>query len=375
LAQELSQLRVALVCDWLTSLGGAAKVEEAILEAFPQADVFTSVCDPQLFDWLKGKKIYTSWLNNVPWLRKKHQLFAWLRPVLFEGFDLSNYDLVISSSSAESKCVITKPETVHICYCHTPIRYYWSDYHEYLNERMEFGILNPLVRWIMPNMAHDLRMTDRLAAERVDYFVANSNYVKRRISKFYRRTAEVIYPPVDLEENVKINREEKEDYFLFVGRLVPYKKADLVVETFLKNGKKLKVVGGGPQLNKLRKMIGDNQLIEVKGEIADQEKKELLAGCRALIFPSREDFGIVPLEAMSYGKPVVAFAEGGAMESVLEGKTGLFFQEQTVDSLNEAIERLEKMNFDCNNIVNRAKQFSRSRFVRELQELVADKMK
>ncbi|HPN67541.1 MAG TPA: glycosyltransferase [bacterium] len=375
MAQELSQLRVALVCDWLTSLGGAAKVEEAILEAFPQADVFTSVCDPQLFDWLKGKKIYTSWLNNVPWLRKKHQLFAWLRPVLFEGFDLSNYDLVISSSSAESKCVITKPETVHICYCHTPIRYYWSDYHEYLNERMEFGILNPLVRWIMPNMAHDLRMTDRLAAERVDYFVANSNYVKRRISKFYRRTAEVIYPPVDLEENVKINREEKEDYFLFVGRLVPYKKADLVVETFLKNGKKLKVVGGGPQLNKLRKMIGDNQLIEVKGEIADQEKKELLAGCRALIFPSREDFGIVPLEAMSYGKPVVAFAEGGAMESVLEGKTGLFFQEQTVDSLNEAIERLEKMNFDCNNIVNRAKQFSRSRFVRELQELVADKMK
>ncbi len=363
------------MCDWLTSLGGAAKVEEAILEAFPQADVFTSVCDPQLFDWLKGKKIYTSWLNNVPWLRKKHQLFAWLRPVLFEGFDLSNYDLVISSSSAESKCVITKPETVHICYCHTPIRYYWSDYHEYLNERMEFGILNPLVRWIMPNMAHDLRMTDRLAAERVDYFVANSNYVKRRISKFYRRTAEVIYPPVDLEENVKINREEKEDYFLFVGRLVPYKKADLVVETFLKNGKKLKVVGGGPQLNKLRKMIGDNQLIEVKGEIADQEKKELLAGCRALIFPSREDFGIVPLEAMSYGKPVVAFAEGGAMESVLEGKTGLFFQEQTVDSLNEAIERLEKMNFDCNNIVNRAKQFSRSRFVRELQELVADKMK
>jgi glycosyltransferase involved in cell wall biosynthesis len=379
LAQDLSQLRVALVCDWLTSWGGAAKVEEAIMESFPQADVFTSVCDRNLFPWLEGKKIYTSWLDKVPWFRKKHQMFAWLRPTLFEGFDLSGYDVVISSSSAESKCVITKPETIHICYCHTPIRYYWSDYHEYLNERMEFGVFNPLVRLLMPRMAHSLRIVDRLAAERVDYFVANSKYVQKRINKFYRREATVIYPPVDIGLNVDCtlnsNHDQSDsDYYLFVGRLVPYKKADLVVEAFIENGKRLKVIGEGPQINKINQLALQSDKIEILGGVSDVEKANLLAGCRALIFPSREDFGIVPLEAMSYGKPVVAFAEGGATESILDGETGLFFAEQNVQSLNEAIEKLEKKSFSCDKIVNRAKQFGKERFVKELREFVSRKL-
>ena len=375
------------MCDWLTSRGGAAKVEEVIAEIFPSADIYTSVCNPNLFPWLKGRKIFTTWLNKIPYFRNKHQLFAWLRPILFESFDLGGYDLVISSSSAESKCVITKPETLHVCYCHTPIRYYWSDYHEYIRERLEFGILNPLVRLVMPRMVFDLRMNDRMSAERVDLFVANSQYIVSRIKKYYRRDAKVIYPPVEVNERFNIQYpisnkshknktgEKQEDFYLFVGRLVPYKKADLVVEAFVENGRNLKVIGEGPMLGKIKKLSQGSENIEFLGFGNDEMKMEIMKKCKAVIFPSLEDFGIVPVEAMSLGKPVVAFGQGGARESIVDGITGVFFERQNVKSLNEAIERIERCEFDSERIIERAKIFSKERFCREFEEFILDNIK
>lgn len=377
------------MCDWLTSWGGAAKVEEAIGEMFPQADVYTSVCNPKLFPWLEGRKIHISWLDKIPYFRNKHQLFAWLRPTLFESFDLSGYDLVISSSSAESKCVITKPETLHVCYCHTPIRYYWSDYYDYLRDRMEFGWLNPIVKLVMPRMVHNLRMNDRLAAERVDFFIANSKYIAKRIKKYYRRESVVIYPPVDMNLNIKNqisniqqtqiksqiekngkNEESVEDYYLYVGRLIPYKKADLVAEAFVKNGRKLKIVGPGPQTSKISKIIAGDENIELLGFVDDNTKRELLQNCRALIFPAEEDFGIVPVEAMAAGRPVIAYGKGGARESVIENETGLFFDKQDTDSINKAIDIFEQKTWDSGKIVERAWQFRKERFQMEFKDFI-----
>lgn len=355
--------------DWLTSPGGAAKVEEAIAEVFPDADIFTSVSTPEKFAWLKGRHLVNSWVNRLPF-KNKHQLYSAARPTAFESFDLSKYDVVISSSSAESKSLITKPETVHICYCHTPIRYFWSDYHDYLNNRLEFGILNPLVKLVMPYMTNKLRMGDRLSAEKVDYFVANSEYVADRIRKYYRRNPiRVIHPPVDLPE-VPDSEVTDGDYYVFVGRTVPYKKADLVVEACATSGRKLKVIGVGPQMKLLKKIAADHVNIELLGGAPDEVKHKVIAGCRALIFPSHEDFGIVPLEAMIYGKPVIAYGVGGARETVQEPETGVFFMEQTPESLNQAIDRLEDMRFDREVIKARARQFSRDRFKREISELV-----
>lgn len=362
---------MALVCDWLTNAGGAEKVVETLAEIWPEAPIYTSVYKPGVFGWAKDKKIFTSWLNKIPFLKYKHQLFSLFRPMAFENFDLSKYDIVISSASAEAKNIITKPETVHICYCHTPTRYFWSDYHDYLGNRMEFGWFNGIVKWLMPGLVNDLRQQDRLAANRVDFFVANSQYVRRRIWKYYRREAKVIYPPVELvSEKLNIGHENSENYYLFISRLVPYKKADLVVSAFVKNGKKLKVVGDGPQKKIITNIAKGSSYIEILGRVDDNEKKKLLNNCRALIFPAEEDFGIVPLEAMSYGKPVLAFGRGGAIETVLEGKTGHLFYNQDVDSLNIALGEMEKMNFDWKDIRKWAHKFAKSRFKKEIMALV-----
>ena len=253
--KDLSKLKVAIVCDWLTSQGGAEKVTELVAEIFPQAIIYTSVCDRSKFGWLKDRQVITSWLDKLPIIKYKHQLVAPFRPMVFEGFDLSEYDLVFSLTSAEAKDVITKPETIHICYCHTPIRYYWSDYHEYLTRRLEFGIFNPIIRLIMPFFTNRLRLMDRLAADRVDYFIANSKYVRERIAKYYRREAEVIYPPVEQFDLQLKDQKSKVggDYYLYFGRLVPYKRADLAVEAFIESAKRLIVAGWGPQLKLLKK--------------------------------------------------------------------------------------------------------------------------
>ncbi|MBU0648456.1 glycosyltransferase [Patescibacteria group bacterium] len=365
-------MRVAIVCDWLTSRGGAEKVTEQLAKIFPRADIYASVVNIEYFPWLKDRRVTTSWLQKIPVLRDKHQLFPHVRPLIFENFDLSNYDLVISSCSAESKSIITKPRTVHVCYCHTPIRYYWSDYHEYFGKRLEFGWLNPIIKVVMPWFTNKLRMFDRLSAERVDFFVANSKNTQKRIAKYYRRQSEVITPPVEFLDDYNGNKVKDGDYYLCLGRLIPYKKADLVVEAFLKSKRKLIVAGDGPLKKKLLKMIPDHSSVEILGYVSDNEKWKLLAECRALVFPAEEDLGIVPLEAMSFGKPVIAYGLGGVLETVIDGKTGVFFDSQNPELLNKAVEKFEGMKFDKKKIREHARGFGEERFKKEIMGFIGE---
>lgn len=364
------ELKIAIVSDWLTSLGGAEKVLQAMTEIWPKADIYTSVYNRDNFPFLKNRNVFTTWLNKLPF-KNKHQLFVYFRPMAFESLDLSKYDIVISATSAEAKNIITKPETLHVCYCHTPTRYYWSDYHEYLNNRMEFGWLNIFAKFLMPVLVNGLRQQDRLAAKRVDSFIANSKYVAKRIAKYYRRNSKVIYPPVEELGNNDFAQDNKNDYYLYVSRLVPYKKADLVVEAFKINKKKLVVVGEGALKNKLIKesKAFDNIIIK-KEYVNDEEKINLLRGCKAFVFPVCEDFGIVPVEAMSCGKPVVALGEGGVRETVVDGVTGVFFDKQNIESLNRAIEIVERSKFDRMKITEHARKFSKERFKSQLKSFV-----
>ncbi len=334
-------MRVALVHEWLTSIAGSERVLLTLHDMYPEAPIYTSVFAPEQFPQLKDGDVRPSFMQRIPWARTRHQAFPYLRTVAFERFDLNEYDVVITSGHAESKGVITRPETLHICYCYTPIRYYWSGYQHYLaNPR--YGALNPLVRAVMPYMTNYLRVWDRCAADRVDLFVAISEHVARRIWKYYRRDAEVIYPPVNTSW-LSISP-TVDDYFLLAGRLIPYKRADIVVEAFNRLGLPLKVAGTGSEFDALRAAAGPN--IEFLGRVSDAELAELYSRCQALVFPQEEDFGIVPLEAMAAGRPVIAYRAGGALETVVEGETGVFFDRQDAESLMEAVKAFDPGRFD-----------------------------
>jgi glycosyltransferase involved in cell wall biosynthesis len=350
-------MRIALVHDWLTNFAGAERVLVSLHELFPQAPIYTSVYCPEEFPQLAEADVRTSFLQKIPLARSRHQAFPLLRTVAFEGFDLSEYDVVISSSHAEGKGVITRPGTLHICYCYTPIRYYWSGYHHYLNNP-RYGILNPLIKTIMPYLTNYLRLWDRCAADRVDLFVAISNYIAQRIQKYYRREASVIYPPVNTSW-LRISP-DIDDYFLLAGRLIPYKRADIVVEAFNRLGLPLKIVGTGSELQSLKDMAGPN--IEFLGRIGDEDLGEMYSRCRALIFPQEEDFGIVPLEAMAAGRPVIAYRSGGALETVADGETGVFFERQDAQSLIDAVRDFDPDRFDPEKLRKHAQGFDVSVF-------------
>lgn len=292
------------------------------------------------------------------------------RPYAVESFDLGKFDVVLSSTYAESKGALTKEKTIHISYCHTPTRYYWSDYHDYFN-RLEFGILNPIARLAMPYFIHKLRMWDRLAADRVDFFIANSTFVKQRINKYYNRDAKVIFPPVDTGKFQVYDKPD--DYFLLVAsRLVPYKKADLVVQAFNDLGWPLKIVGRGPQLKELKRIAKPN--IEIISEfIPDQQLYEMFGKCQAFILPQIEDFGIVPIEAMAAGRPVIAYRKGGALDYVQEGITGLFFNEQTPQCLIDTLKKFDAASFNPEKIRQKAIHFDVSNFKRKLKRIVKEK--
>ncbi len=363
-------MRVALVHEWLTNLAGSERVLLALHEMYPEAPVHTSVFVPEEFPQLADADVRTSFMQRIPGARTRHQAFPFLRTVAFERFDLSEFDVVISSSHAEAKGVITKPDTLHICYCYTPIRYYWSGYHHYL-ENPRFGILNPLVKAVMPYMTNYLRVWDRCAADRVDLFVAISRHVAKRIKKYYRRDADVIYPPVNtswLGISPCVD-----DYFLLVGRLIPYKRADIVVEAFNRLGLPLKVAGTGSELESLRDMASPN--IEFLGRVSDADLGELYSRCQALIFPQEEDFGIVPLEAMAAGRPVIAYRAGGALETVLEGETGMFFDRQDTDSLMESVKNFDPGRFDPQKARQQALRFDLEVFKEHIRGYVNEAWK
>lgn len=363
--------KIAIVCDWIKDIWWAEVVLAQLLEIFPEADIFTSVFFQQnnpLFDW---RKIFTSSIQKIPFLNKSHKLALTLRPKAFENFDLSSYDIVISSTSAESKWVITKPETLQICYCHTPTRYFWSHYHEYL-QMMEFWILNPIWKYFMPKIVWKLRKWDFCAAYRPDFFIANSKNTASRIKKYYKRKSEVIYPWVDTEK-FEFN-EQKEDFYLYVWRCIPYKKFDLIVDAFNKNWKKIIIITNTE--NKLYKNLKSKskENIDWKINLDFSEIKKYYSKAKCFLFPPEEDFWLVPIEAQASGTPVIAFWKWWALETILENETWIFFQEQTVKSLNSAIEKFEKMDFDYKKIRKHSQKFDKKYFKENLLNFIKEKL-
>lgn len=364
---NLSNAKIALVFDWMTTPGGAEKVNLMLHRMFPDAPIFTSIFNKDNLKGFEEAAIKTSFIQDMPFAKNHHQMYLGLMPYAYELFDLSNFDIVISSSHACAKGVITKPETLHVCYCHTPMRYAWDNWHSYIREYK----MSSLVKRFAKKRMHKLRMWDRISADRVDSFVANSSLTKKRIEKYYRKPATVI-PPMIKCSKYKIAPETK-GYFLAVGRLIPYKKFDLIVETFNQIGLPLKIVGTGIMENDL--MIQANDNIEFLGFVDDKTLRNLYSECEALIFPQVEDFGITPLEAMASGRPVIALEEGGALDTIIDGKTGIFFKKQTTIDLKGAIERYfhEKDKFDPEFIRQYAKGFDEAVFEKRLTTYLKDK--
>lgn len=366
------ELKVAITHEWLTNQGGGERVVWALHKAFPQAPIYTSVYDAEAMPQFKDCDVRTSFLQRWPLAKRKHQLYPVLRTLAFESFDLSEYDVVISSSSAEAKGVITKPETLHVCYNHTPTRYYWSDTAKYA-ANTGFGILSPLVRVAMPPVIRAMRQWDFAAAQRVDRFIANSHYVARRIKKYYRRDADVIHPPIDVSRFAPTGKPGLG--FVVVSRLIPYKRVDLAVQACTELGVPLTVVGRGSELDVLQRLAGPT--ITFAGALSDTEVVAAYADAKALLFTAEEDFGLTPLEAMASGRPVIAYGKGGALETVVDGTTGLFFEEQSVAALKAAIMRFmeQENSFDSRKIRAHAERFDETVFIKNIQNYVESNLK
>lgn len=366
-----NQPKVCIVADWLTNMGGAERVVLALHQAFPGAPVYTSTYDPDKLPLFKDVEVRTTWLQKLPpRLRKLHKLFPTLRVNAFRKLDLSEFDIIISSSSAESKQVRkTRDSQVHVCYCHTPIRYYWSHYDEY-KQNPGFGKMNWLVRLLMPVLVSGQKKKDYAAAQNVDVFIANSNEVRDRIKKYYNRESTVIFPPVDINRFSKYARNHDRGGLLAVGRQVPYKRIDLAVAAANELSADLDVYGRGPEHDRLVAAAGPT--VDFHTDASDAEIAEAFGGAAAFLFPTEEDFGIVQVEALAAGCPVVAFDRGGARDIVTDGETGVLFSEQTVESLIEAINRAGKIKFVPSTLNRRAKRFSETLFIDKIRKIVKD---
>ena len=356
-------MKVAIVHYWLVGMRGGEKVVEALCEMYPQADIFTHVYVPEaVSDRIRSHRVTTSFVSRLPRPAKSYKSYLPLMPMALEQLDLRGYDLVISSESGPAKGVIPPAGAVHVCYCHSPMRYVWNMFHDY---RDRAGLLK---RLLMPPLSHYIRNWDAISANRVHEFVANSHTVAQRLQTYYRRDATVINPPVDTASFAPVRREEIGDYHLMVGEQVRYKRPELAVEAFNKLRRRLVVIGGGEMLAELKAMAGPT--VSILGPQPFAALQHHYARCRGLVFPGEEDFGIVPVEAMASGRPVIAFGRGGATETVLEGVTGTFFHEQTVEALQEAVERCETMcevmDFDPAVAVAHAAGFGQERFKREM---------
>ena len=361
-----SFLKVALVHDWMNQIGGAEDVLEALVDLFPNAPIYTSLYAPDRMPphW-RNWDIRPNFINKLPFAHRKQQLYFPLYPFSFEQHDLRGYDLVISNKSGFCHGVITGPETVHICYCLTPTRYVWR-YHQYAEQER----LGRLTRTILPPFLTRLRQWDRLAADRVDHFVAISQEVRRRIAKVYRRESAIIYPPVDTSRFVP--SPDVEDYYLLVARLVPYRRIDLLIEAFNKMKRPLRIAGSGRDRERLEALAGPT--VQFLGYVPDDALPDLIAKCRAFMFPGEEDFGIAPLQAMAAGRPVIAYAAGGALETVIPDETGTLFAEQSVAAIIEAVEGFDTDSIDPERIRQHAQTFDVVQFKTQIQALVTEKM-
>lgn len=360
-------MKIALVHDWLPFMGGAERVLTNFLELYPDAPIYTTICNSSKMDGpLKEANIITSNLQKKNKEIKNHRGLFPLMMTAIEGFNLNEYDVVLSSSSSVAKGVITSPSTMHICYCHSPMRYAWEFSHEYAGKMAgKGGLKAKLLSYFLTG----IRLWDNASSDRVDYFIANSENVAKRIWKHYRRESVVIHPPVRC--NLFSISDEDEDYFLIVSRLQEYKRIDLAIEAFNKVGLPLVIIGDGPDRKRLEKMSKEN--IRFLGRESDEVIKEYYSKCRAFIFPGEEDFGITPLEAMASGRPVIAYRKGGALETVVENKTGIFFDTQACGDLLDAIKKFENMLFDKKHIRKHAESFDESIFKEKIKKFLEEK--
>lgn len=365
--------KVAIVHDWLTTMGGAENVVLALAEAFPGAPIYTSVYTPESVPAFKKYDVRTTYLQKLPGpLRKLHKFFPMLRINAFKQLDLSEFDIIISSSSAESKQVRkTRADQVHICYCHTPIRYYWSHYDEYKRDP-GFGKLNWLIRLAMPLTVPSLKRADYEAAQRVDQFIANSSEVQKRITRYYGRASTVIHPAVDVDRFEP--KRERADYYVAIGRQVPYKHHDLAVQATTKLNIPLKIFGNGSEHERLVKLAGPKVqfFTDRFGDASDKAVNKALNEAKGFIFPSDEDFGIVSVEALAAGAPVITYGKGGALDIVQDGESGVLFAEQTVESVVQAIKKAETINFHPSALRRKARRFDKSLFITKMRKVTMD---
>lgn len=367
-------LRIAIVHDDLTQYGGAERVVKVLHEIWPDAPIYTSIYDRKVMlsrGWDdSGMDIRTSryqWLpNKAKWANK---FYLPIYPLAFEQFDFSEYDVVLSSTTRFAHGVITRPETLHISYCNSPARFLWT----YSDYEAAHGGISSWQKIILAPILHWQRVWDQLASERPDYYLANSSTAQARIRKIYRRDSKVIFPPVNVESFVPTENAETEDYYVIVGRIAGHKRYDIAVEAFNQLGEnyKLKIIGAGDKREELESMAKDN--VEFLGFVSDEERSHLVQSAKAFLYPQLEDFGITALEANAAGIPVIAFGKGGVLDTVIDGKTGLFFQEQTVEALTDAVIKFEKMDFNKQDCIDNARRFRKEVFKEKLEKFVEEK--
>jgi len=364
-------MKKALIHDWFSTYAGAEKCVESFTDIWDDFEIYSLIDFLKGTDRdkiLKGKHAHTSFIQKLPFAKDKYRNYLPLFPLAIEQFDLSGYDIVLSSSHAVAKGVLTHSNQLHIAYVHTPIRYAWDLYHQYLRESgLDRGLKGMLAKYFL----HKIRLWDASTANRVDHYVANSRYIARRIKKTYGKPSDVIYPPVDVDKFTL--REAKEEFYLTASRMVPYKKIDLIVEAFSQTDKKLLVIGDGPDMAKIKSKAGKN--VELLGFADDETMADLMGRAKAFVFAAEEDFGITPVEAQACGTPVICFGRGGARETVLDGKSGLYFMEQNAKELLAAVAKFEQNydKFEPVKIRENSLKFSRARFEAEIKSYVEKK--
>lgn len=361
-------MKIAIVHYWLVTMRGGEKVLEELCRLFPEADIFTNVYAPEkISDTIKKHKIYTTKINKWPFAKKLYQKYMPFMPKALMELNLTDYDLIISSESGPAKGICPAPGAFHVCYCHTPMRYLWDMYHEY------FAKANPVVKFFMKKMIPGLRQWDILSSNLVDHFIANSSFVAARIQRYYNRKSDVVFPPCDIEKYLSNPRDPK-DFYLFFGQLVGYKRADLAIQACINSGRKIVVIGDGQ--SKDAKKYMRSGLVTFTGRVSDEKIAQYLSQAKALLFPGIEDFGIIPVEANAAGCPVIAYRKGGACDSILENKTGLFFDEQTTGSLINCIDEFEKREKEFTNrniFTKHVQQFSVKEFDKKILQIIKER--
>lgn len=363
--EKLNSMKIALVHDYLAQDGGAERVLKAFHDIWPEAPIFVLFYDKKKLPQFKEYDIRQSFIAHLPFGKTRYQWYLPWMPLATEHHDLSEFDVVLSSTSAFAKGVITKPETLHISYCHTPTRYLWTDTHTYIADLK----YNKLVKAIVPRLIYRLRLWDKSTIDRVDHFIANSRTVRGRIQKYYRRDSQVMYPPVDTEQFYI--SDTISDYFVSGGRIVSYKRFDILIQAFNRLGWKLKIFGDGPEIENLKKHAKPN--IEFLGRLSDKEKADVLSRAKAFLHPQVEDLGITAIESMASGRPVIAFGEGGVTETVIPGRTGVFFSEQTWESLTDTLIHFDPYAWDIDTIRNWAKRFDEKEFKKRIKHAVEER--